>query len=68
MLLCRHVVPALWGVCLLPASYPSVGHHCQPLSTNQKGPKVRLAASHFGHVHQQVSQPETGRPPLPKLI
>lgn len=55
MFLSRHVVPASCGLLLLPAPHPSVGHNCASFSTNQRGPKVWLAACDFSHVHQQVS-------------
>ena len=62
LLFSRYVVPASRGVRLLLAPYPSVGHRCPSLSTNQRGPKVGLAACHPGHVHQQVSRPVTPSP------
>lgn len=59
MLLSRHVVHASCCVWLLPAPHPSVGCYRLSLSTNQRGPKVRLATCHFGYVHQQVRWPVT---------
>lgn len=55
-LLFRHVVPASHGVWPLCAFYPSVGRYGPSLSSNQRGPKVRLATSDLGHDYQQVSR------------
>lgn len=52
---CRDVVFTSTRMHCVPLTHPSLGNHCLPQSTNQRGAEVRLATCYHCYANQQVT-------------